>query len=284
MLKHWRRPVVAVSVVLFLIAVPAVLLANHSWSTYHWSMSGSEVSLLVGDNVSNTWDPYLNEAIDDWNPSSVIQLAKTTGGTRPKTCKPTAGRIEACSERYGFTGWLGIAQIWVSGGHISQAITKVNDSYFNTATYNKPAWRRMVMCQEIAHDFGLSHQDETFDNTNKGSCMDYTDDPDGTIKGQLSNEHPNAHDFDQLEAIYNHTHSSAGTGGGGPGNGNGKGNNAPPAFNDLIPEGPGQWGRLIRQSRDGGISVYELDFGGGNRIITVVTWTIEEAAKRARHD
>lgn len=272
MFSNWRRPVVAAMVVMFFVAVPAILLANHSWGGYHWNKTGSQVSLLVGDNVSSTWDPYLNEAISDWNPSSVIQLTKTTGGTRPKTCKPTAGRIEACSERYGFTGWLGIAQIWLSGGHISQAITKVNDSYFNTASYNKPEWRRLVMCQEIAHDFGLAHQDENFNNGNLGSCMDYTNNP----LGPPSNEHPNSHDFAQLESIYSHTHSASTVGGGGPG----RGNSAPPAFNDLMPgDGPGQWGRLVRQSRDGGISTYELDFGHGFKVITHVTWTVEMAEK-----
>ncbi|MGH2654468.1 MAG: hypothetical protein ACRDHV_08995 [Actinomycetota bacterium] len=34
--------------------------------------------------------------------------------------------------------------------------------------------------------------------------MDYTNDPDGPP----SNEHPNAHDFEQLEKIYGHTDST----------------------------------------------------------------------------
>ena len=63
--------------------------------------------------------------------------------------------------------------------HITQAITKLNDTYFNTAAYNTPAWRRLVTCQEIAHNFGLDHQDEAFDNPNLGLCMDYTSDPGG---------------------------------------------------------------------------------------------------------
>jgi hypothetical protein len=56
------------------------------------------------------------------------------------------------------------------------------------------------MCQEIAHDFGLDHQDENFNNPNLGTCMDYTSDPDGPP----SNEHPNQHDYDQLESSYSH--------------------------------------------------------------------------------
>ena len=90
-----------------------------------------------------------------------------------------------------------------------QGTTKVNDSYFNTAAYNKPAWRYLVMCQEVGHTFGLDHQDETKTNANLGTCMDYTNDPDGGAGGASatdpSNEQPNQHDYDQLVSIYTHT-------------------------------------------------------------------------------
>jgi hypothetical protein len=49
------------------------------------------------------------------------------------------------------------------------------------------------MCQEIGHDYALEHQDENSSNTH----VDYTSDFDGPP----SNEHPNAHDYDQLESI-----------------------------------------------------------------------------------
>jgi len=94
-----------------------------------------------------------------------------------------------CNARYGNNGWLGLAQIWINGSHITQAITKLNDTYFNTATYNKPEWRNLVMCQEVGYTFGLDHQDENFDNPNLGSCMDYTSDPSGDIRGGLDRGH-----------------------------------------------------------------------------------------------
>ena len=37
-------------------------------------------------------------------------------------------------------------------------------------------------------------------------------------------------------------------------------------------EGPGQWGRKIKESKDGKSEVYELDFGNGNKVITEVFW------------
>jgi hypothetical protein len=191
----------AVAIVAGLVAPAA---ANHSWGGYHWARTSNPFTLKVGDNVSSAWDAYLDGAISDWSASSVLDLAKVAGGTRPKNCRPTAGRIEVCNARYGNNGWLGIAQIWLNGDHITQAIAKMNDTYFGTSAYNTPAWRRLVMCQEIAHGFGLDHQDENFDNPNLGTCMDYTSDPDGPP----SNEHPNAHDYAELEVIYSHLDGS----------------------------------------------------------------------------
>ena len=183
-------------------------------------------------------------------------LEKVAGGTTPKNCRPTAGRIEVCNARYGRNGWLGIAQIWASGSHITQATTRVNDTYFNMDAYNTPAWRQMVMCQELAHDFGLDHQDETFDNPNLGTCMDYTGNP----GGPPSNEHPNTHDYDQIEAIYAHLDSTTTVG-------QTVNRGAAPSQFDR-----GQFGRLVRSTNGGRTELYELDLGGGQRIFTHVIW------------
>lgn len=239
----------------------AFVSADHSWGGYHWARTSNPFILKTGDNVSSVWDAYLDEAIYDWNFSTVLDLAKVTGGTNPRGCRPTAGRIEVCNATYGFNGWLGIAQIWINGLHITQAITKVNDTYFNTSTYNKPEWRRLVMCQELAHDFGLDHQDETFDNPNLGSCMDYTSNP----LGPPSNEHPNAHDYEQIETIYAHTDSTTTIGAALP-------KDMPPAMGQIALDTPAQWGRLVRTNRNGRVQVFEADFGGGHRVITHVFW------------
>ena len=233
-------------------AVPSLAVADHSWGGYHWARTTASFTLLVGDNVSSTWDPYLAEAATDWSQSTVLDLQIVAGGTRPKPCKATSGRIEACSASYGNNGWLGIAQIWITGGeHITKALTKVNDFYFNQPSYNTPAWRRLVMCQEIAHDFGLDHQDENFSNSNLGSCMDYTSDPDGPP----SNEHPNQHDFDQLVAIYSHLDSFSTVGG-----------------SSASALSGSDWGHLASGSRAGGYSVYVQADGRGNAVITHVIW------------
>jgi hypothetical protein len=229
--------------------IAGTALASHSWGNYHWGRTSNPFTLEVGDNVTSAWDPYLDTAITDWSQSTVLDLTKVTGGTRPKNCRPTSGRIEVCNASYGNNGWLGIAQIWASGSHITQAVAKMNDTYYNTATYNTPAWRRLVMCQEIAHDFGLDHQDENFNNGNLGTCMDYTSDPDGPP----SNEHPNSHDFQQLQTIYGHTDASSTIG---------------QAAGNL----PGNAKPFSQASRANG-SVYVDHLPGGVTRITHVLWT-----------
>jgi hypothetical protein len=236
------------------VTVVSTAFANHSWGKYHWARTANPFTLKVGDNVATGWDSYLNEAISDWSASSVLDLSKVAGGGG-SSCSPTAGRIEACSGNYGNTGWLGIAQIWVQRGtrgqvHITQATTSVNDYYFNQAQYNTPAWRRLVMCQEIAHDFGLDHQDENFNNANLGSCMDYTSDPDGPP----SNEHPNQHDFDQLVKIYTHL------------------DNTSTVFVGTPDDLPGNAPPFSQASRANG-SHYVDRLGGDRYLITHVFWT-----------
>ena len=265
------------------VAVPAITLAGHAWSNYHWARTSNPFTLKTGDNVDSRWDAYLNEAIVDWNKSTVLDLVKVTGSTAPKSCRPTSGRIEVCNAAYGNTGWLGIAQIWASGGHITQAVAKLNDTYFDTAQYNTPAWRRLVMCQEVAHDFGLGHQDETFANVNLGSCMDYTDDPDGGAGGASStdpsNEHPNQHDFDQLLAIYNHNDSSTTVGAALPAS-------VSPAMRNLVLSSTNQFGPIVKAIKNGpGLATYhEQDFGNGNKVITHVFWTLDSKRGDDGHD
>ena len=252
----------AFAVVPILIGAPTPANANHSWGNYHWARTSNPFTLKVGDNVNSAWDAYLTEAIADWTASSVLDLQKVTGSST-KNCRATAGRIEVCNSRYGFNGWLGIAQIWIADDriHITQATTKLNDTYFNTATYNTPAWRRLVMCQEIAHDFGLDHQDETFDNPNVGSCMDYTSDPDGPP----SNEPPNLHDFQQLEQIYAHldgTTSALAPAPGRSGTAQDEGSNNPADFGQ--PTG--------RRDGQGRYDLFVKTLPNGQRLFTHVFW------------
>ena len=181
--------------------------ANHSWNGYHWARTSNPFTLALGDNVSGLWDGMLGKASSDWSKSNVLDTTVVPGGTRPKSCRPTSGRVVVCSSNYGNTGWLGIAQIWITGGvHITQGIVKNNDYYFGSSAYqyNNTAEMQHVICQEIGHTFGLDHQDTSGASLN--TCMDYYHNTSATDTQSTS---PNQHDYDELSTIYSHVDSSS---------------------------------------------------------------------------
>jgi hypothetical protein len=186
---------------LAVVAVLATLLvpvagASHSWGNYHWARTSNPFTVPLGDNLSASWKPLLGRASSDWSKSNVLDTAVVAGQAKGK-CRPSAGRVEVCNGNYGFNGWLGLAQIWLSGSHITQGATKMNDSYLSSgySTTNK----QHVICQEVGHTFGLDHQDESGRDLN--TCMDYSD--------ALDNPSPNQHDYDQLATIYGHLDSTS---------------------------------------------------------------------------
>jgi hypothetical protein len=225
--------------------------ANHSWGGYHWARTSNPFTIKVGDNVTSQWDGVLNTTCSDWSKSTVLDTVKVAGQAKGR-CRGTTGRVEVCNNTYGNNGWLGIASISITGGsHITQGTVKLNDTYFNTPSYNTTAWRNLVSCQEVGHTLGLDHQDENFDNANLGTCMDYTSDP-------STNQHPNTHDYNQLVSIYSHTDSTTTVG-------------QTATSYDVDDESPGQWGNLM--VGDGGRQeVYVNDHGDGELTVTFVTW------------
>jgi hypothetical protein len=274
----------------FGVQVPSAF-GDHSWGGYHWHRTSNPLALELGENVSAKWKvhqssncpddevPYLETASCDWNMSEYLETTVVKGKTNPRNCKPTDGRVEVCSDNYGFNGWLGLAQIWISGGHITKAIVKLNDSYFNTTTYDQPKWRFYAMCHEVGHTFGLSHQDEDFYNDNLGSCLDYTDDP----EREPANLHPNKHDYDQLKEIYdNHLDSSSvASGPGNSGRGPGKSVSGFEFATYVRDDFADDWGRVVAFTGNGQPRLFVKDLGDGDRRVTHVLWT--EGAKPGQH-
>lgn len=196
--------------------------ATHAWKDYHWARpTAGALTLTIDTSVSSAWASYVATSVQDWDVPvtdqagktgpDILSLTRTAVTADPRKCNPITGKALVCNYAYGKRGWLGIATVWVdSSDHITQATTKLNDSYYGSGSaYNTPAWRAIVACQEVGHDFGLDHQDTTFTNPNLGTCMDYTNDPSGTAgtNGTLSNQKPNYHDYEELGIIYGHADS-----------------------------------------------------------------------------
>jgi len=229
--------------------------ATHSWGGYHWARTANPFTLKLGNNVGATWDSLLVKASSDWSNSAaflvppVLRTDIVAGGTRPRQCRPTSGRDEICSANYGNTGWLGVAQIWITGGvHITQGTVKNNDYYFGSSTYqyNNTMEMQHVICQEIGHTFGLDHQSTTGESLN--TCMDYYHNTSNTDTLSTS---PNKHDYDELVTIYSHYDSTTTIGAAASG--------LPAAVPDFAPAGEHA-------------SVYTDHLPNGDLLVTFVTW------------
>lgn len=244
--------------------------ATHAWGSYHWARTANPFTAKLGDNVTSAWDSYLAAAGTDWSVTSgacnnSLNPVRTTlvpgSAGNVKRCSAVSGTIQVCNSSYGNNGWLGIASIWASGNHITQATVKLNDYYFNQAQYNTPAWRALVCEQEVGHCFGLAHQDEIFSNADlldacgRGSCMDYSNDP-------ANQGTPNQHDYDQLVTIYNHLDTFTTLAAGLP---------LIAGEADIDTENPGEWGRSVGFA-NGRANVFERDLGGDRKVITFVFW------------
>ena len=269
-MKDFRVAALGVATILAL-SVPAS--ASNSWNNYHWLRSGTQIAPAVRVSGTAAWRSFVQASVSDWNRSIVIESPGPTEVARdPKRCAAINGEILVCNAAYGKRGWLGIATIWISNGHITQGTTKLNDSYYTAGSiYNTPAWRAAVTCQEIGHNFGLGHQDEDFSTDLTNSCMDYTSVPAG-------NERPDFHDYATLEAIYSHpdaTNFGVAT----------VGQSSAPAskLDGAIPgDSPVEWGRAIHRDAHGRPDIFVQDLGNGARKITHVLWAIGEGPHSSR--
>lgn len=248
--------------------------ANHTWNGYHWARTTPQFTLKVGDNLtSNSWKAFLAQSSNDWNnpglfgaTSTPIMTAVVAGSSGSRRCDMIAGTTQVCNAKYGNNGWLGLASInIVNVNHITQGSAKMNDTYFSTSTYNNDNEKRHVMCQEVAHTFGLDHQ--STDGSSLNTCMDYFSNT-GVNATSTASTRPNAHDFDQLSATYSALDTTS----------------TVTAFSvrataSDITEDPQSWGDFMGERSHGQSAYYERSNHDGSKTITHVYWTVEAAGK-----
>ena len=254
---------------LAVVAFPTITNASHSWGGYHWARTTPQFTLKLGNNMTTAdWRGHLATSSSNWNSGNSAVLTAIVAGTAGKRCSMVAGTTQVCNGAYGSNGWLGLASINITGGtHITQGSAKMNDTYFSTATYNNPNEREHVVCQEVAHTFGLDHQ--STDGSSQNSCMDYFSNTGANATSTLSTK-PNAHDFQELNIIYAHLDSTTTVAA--------MAAMAASAVSVDVDDDPNSWGQLMSQSGNGRSSTYERHNWDGSKTITHIYWTQEAAS------
>ena len=176
--------VVAIALAVLLTAV-TMASADHSWNGYHWP--SDDPSPTVKDKTTS---PLYDEGSVASVPAAVQEWADLGTPIQPTLTTAKKGDI---SLREGFSqSWLGIATIFLDGGHITKGEVKLNTRYLEYYEANGyPGIADHVLCQEIGHVLGLSHN-----RTETNTCMN-----DQAFEG-FDLTSPNSHDTVQLNIIY----------------------------------------------------------------------------------
>lgn len=291
----------AAAAVAVLASTGAVAGTGHQWGDYRWNTNGATGTDVLQLNVShkfrdsNYWLPYYEDATngtltgalkkwDDGNATYQSPLLLNdkgpAAGTTSLACSPILGEVLVCADFYGTDqGWVGIANIEIDeSNYITWATARLNDSYYRTApysaSYDTDAQRQFVTCHEIGHTFGLGHLDEGFYNPNKGSCMDYSANPEGGGRSK-DNRHPGDVDWQVLLSTTMYGTLSGGKGGG---KGGGRPNRLDPfQFREVGQPAPqalanGRFGKIVGYDGEGRPVEYVRELRGGKKLVTFVTW------------
>ena len=175
--------------VLALVIPTSIALASHAWSVYHWRSDNLTPS--VSDRTKGSFYD-VGAAVEEW--------ADLPATINPAITSKKNGNIKVSEANSIF--WLGLARVYLDeNGHITKGEVKLNTAAL--ASYGPDAADH-VLCQELGHILGLDHQNAP------DSCMN-----DQATLGSITS--PNAHDADQLLAIYAHTDETSDNGNtGGP--------------------------------------------------------------------
>ncbi|KAL3779309.1 hypothetical protein ACHAW5_006475 [Stephanodiscus triporus] len=147
-------------------------------TTYLWDndfidSDNGGLHLTLQNALDDTWQTEFGTAVADWQESEALQLT-TERVAVDYNCGRVDGVMVVCNANFGETGWVGINENSIVNNVIVSSVAKMNEYYLRNADFDH---RRLTMCHEIGHGFGLPHTDENPHNANLGNCLDYTDNP-----------------------------------------------------------------------------------------------------------
>lgn len=158
-----------------------------------WRANGKGLKLTVVNAMTSDWYQYFDEAVADWNAAPALSLTVEMAKEPDPDCMYIIGKLKACNDDYGMTGWSGLNEAWLdSRGTITASTAKMNESYLRGKQY---AEKLYVTCHELGHGYGLPHRDTNANNIDLGTCLDYT-----TM--YRNNMRPDEIDFMNLETLY----------------------------------------------------------------------------------
>lgn len=171
-----------------------------TWSgdELEWESDGQGLEITIVNSLTDDWDPYFIETLDDWAASPALLLTTMERKGREDSCSHRDGVIRVCNGEYGKGEWKGLneATYYTAEGtdkkYLISSVAILNDSYLSGKSH---AERLNAICHEVGHGYGLIHRDENFLNANLGTCMDYTN-------SFESNSKPDDIDFQNLANAY----------------------------------------------------------------------------------
>ncbi|WP_265564515.1 zinc metalloprotease [Sphingomicrobium arenosum] len=277
---------------------------TQQWSNFHHDNAGAgfvgDYALEVEYNFQRAWwVSELAAALDKWDVAIDMPGGIGTVTENPsintRKCGAVTGKLIVCSDSYGFKqgGWLGVATASSDAlGHFTKLTVQFNDTFYDSASYADPNERVYVACHELGHAFGLDHLDVTFDNPNKGSCMDYTSDVDGDGQFEIgpnpTNLIPTSKDYTVLrtDAMYGAGHATyhssqpeeptkPGRGGGGRPNKDLQFRTVGQPHPQAVLNAYADWGAIIGYDPQGRPNEFLMEHGNGHRTRTFVMWSRE---------
>lgn len=95
--------------------------------------ANSGLYLTVENACDDSWTPYFDRSIADWNKTEALIL-RTQRVQYDAKCEPSRGRLKVCNGDYGNTPWRGIntAVKNAATGYVIYSVSKLNDYHLKT--------------------------------------------------------------------------------------------------------------------------------------------------------